>query len=203
MVLASVLQRLRGRPRRPLCALTKRASFPAAARPWTAAVRQCISLDSILHSLSHGHAATAYRPQVLRKHSCATTAEVKILHWEYSQLEMPTPPYIAIYLYTPPSALTSSQLYSCTAFQRSRFMLRLTIILDCRYTRGTSPYYQSRLSTPAQRPVPQALASPAQGEALVPTLAGSRAREDGTVMTSHRRTHLSPLNYTAHLHLCH
>ena len=73
--LSSVLHRLRAAP----AASDKAASFPA--RPWTAAVR-----ESGWHPL--GMLLPAVRGA---KHSCATTAEVKILHWGTAQLEMPTP----------------------------------------------------------------------------------------------------------------
>ena len=75
MVLTSVLQQLRAAP----AASDKTASFPA--RPWTAAVRQSAW---ILMGMPLPAASAA-------KHSCATTAEVKILHWGPSHVEMPTP----------------------------------------------------------------------------------------------------------------
>ena len=72
MVLASVLQRLRAAPAAP----DKMASI--AARPWTAAVQQSAW---ILLGMPLPAASAA-------KHSCATTAEVKILHWGTAQLDL-------------------------------------------------------------------------------------------------------------------
>ena len=82
MVLTSVLQQLRAAP----AASDKTASFPA--RPWTAAVRQSAW---ILMGMPLPAASAA-------KHSCATTTEVKILHWGPSHVQMTTPP--AAYLLT-------------------------------------------------------------------------------------------------------
>ena len=75
MVSTSVLQRLRAAP----AASDKAASFPA--RPWTAAVR-----ESSWHPLGMPLPAAS-----APKHSCATTAEVKILHWGPSHVEIASP----------------------------------------------------------------------------------------------------------------
>ena len=75
MVLASVLQRLRAAPAAP----DKMASI--AARPWTAAVQQSAW---ILLGMPLPAASAA-------KHSCATTAELKILHWGPFHVEIPSP----------------------------------------------------------------------------------------------------------------
>ena len=75
MVLASVLERLRAAP----AVSDKAASI--AARQRTVAVR-----ESSWHPL--GMPLPAVRGA---KHSCATTAEVKILHWGTAQLEMTSP----------------------------------------------------------------------------------------------------------------
>ena len=75
MVLASVLERLRAAP----AASDKAASFPARGR--TVPVQ-----ESSWHPL--GMPLPAVRGA---KHSCATTAEVKILHWGPSHVEKTTP----------------------------------------------------------------------------------------------------------------
>ena len=75
MVLASVLQQLRAAP----AVSDKTASFPARQR--TVAVQESAW---ILLGMPLPAASAA-------KHSCATTAEVKISHWGPSHVEMPTP----------------------------------------------------------------------------------------------------------------
>ena len=75
MVLASALQQLRAAP----AASDKTASIDARGR--TVPVR-----ESGWHPL--GMPLPAVRGA---KHSCATTAEVKILHWGPSHVEMTTP----------------------------------------------------------------------------------------------------------------
>ena len=75
MVLTSVWYRLRAAP----AASDKTASFPA--RVWYGPVQETAWILM-------GMPLPAGRGT---KHSCATTAEVKILHWGTAQLEMPTP----------------------------------------------------------------------------------------------------------------
>ena len=75
MVLASVLELLRAAP----AASDKAASFPARGR--TVPVR-----ESSWHPLGMPLPAAS-----AAKHSCATTAEVKILHWGPSHVEKTSP----------------------------------------------------------------------------------------------------------------
>ena len=114
MVLASVLHRLRAAP----AASDKTASFPARQR--TVAVQ-----ESSWRPM--GMPAAAGRGA---KHSCATTAEVKILHWGTAQLEKTSP----------------IQLFQVSAFRGC--LVSSLFILTCMrhnviYIQGRAPPLQS------------------------------------------------------------